>query len=45
MAPRRQRAWGVVYRRRSRGRLTKWWWLLVQFPGELVLPRPSRHLR
>jgi integrase len=30
----RRRAWGVIYRRKSRGKLTRYWWLLCQFPGE-----------
>jgi integrase len=26
--------WGIVYRRESRGKLTRFWWLDYQFPGE-----------
>jgi hypothetical protein len=26
--------WGMVYRRTSRGKLTRFWWLKYQFPGE-----------
>src|SRR5262249_53626311 len=26
--------WGTVYRRTSRGKLTRYWWLIYQFPGE-----------
>src|SRR5262249_42100349 len=34
MKPRRAKAWGFVYRRPSRGKLTRFWWLKYQFPGE-----------
>ena len=32
-AKRTAKPWGMVYRRESRGKLTRYWWLIYQFPG------------
>ena len=41
MAPRRQRPWGMVIRRKSRGKFVRWLWLDFQFPGEPRRRQPT----
>lgn len=43
MASRRRarRAWGMVIRRKSRGKPTRCWWLDYQFPGEPRRRQPT----
>src|SRR5262245_6166964 len=43
MKPKRTaKPWGVIYRRTSRGKLTRFWWLKYQFPGEPRRRHPTR---